>query len=110
MNRDMAADRLISDNALAEPLEADGASIALATAATTLAAIKASEVGLWEAGPGTDIDVEIDEVFLVLAGAGTVTFEDGSTLALAPGVVVRLVAGDRTTWTITDRLRKLYLA
>lgn len=65
---------------------------------------------LWEAGPGTDTDVEVDEVFLVLAGAGTVTFEDGSSLALQAGTVVRLLEGDRTTWTITDRLRKLFLA
>jgi hypothetical protein len=30
--------------------------------------------------------------------------------ALRPGVVVRLAAGDRTTWELTGRLRKLYLA
>ena len=110
MRGGIAAERLISDNVLAEPLESDGVSEILATASTTLTTTATSEIGLWEAGPGTDTDVEIDEVFLVLAGAGTVTFEDGSTLALRPGEIVRLVAGDRTTWTITDRLRKLYLA
>ena len=110
MSGGTAADRLISADVLTEPLEDDGVSVALATSSTTLTAVKASEVGLWEAGPGTDTDVEVDEVFLVLAGAGTVSFEDGSSLALRPGVIVRLVAGDRTTWTITDRLRKLYLA
>jgi len=49
-------------------------------------------------------------VFLVLAGAGRVTFEDGSALDLRPGVLVRLHDGDRTTWEVTERLRKLYLA
>ncbi|MEO5662805.1 MAG: cupin domain-containing protein [Nocardioides sp.] len=105
-----AAARLISDDVLTERVETDGVSAILATASTTLTHASTWEIGLWEAGPGTDTDVEIDEVFLVLAGAGAVTFEDGSTLALRPGVIVRLVAGDRTTWTITDRLRKLYLA
>ncbi len=48
-------------------------------------------------------------LFVVLAGAGTVAFEDGSVLTLAPGVVVRLHAGDRTVWTVTETLRKLYV-
>ena len=68
------------------------------------------EVGLWEAEPGTETDVEVDEVFVVLAGAATVVVEGGETLDLGPGVVVRLYAGDRTTWTVTERLRKLYLS
>ena len=68
------------------------------------------EIGLWEAGPGTDVDTEIDEIFLVLSGAGTVTFADGSAIDLRPGVLVQLRAGDQTTWDITARLRKLYLA
>jgi len=68
------------------------------------------EVGLWEAGPGTDVDTEVDEVFLVLSGGGTLTFADGSAITLCPGVLVRLQEGDRTTWEITERLRKLYVA
>ena len=105
----LSASRLLSADVLSEPLEPDGGSAALHTAAATLAA-GAVEVGLWEAGPGTDTDTETDEVFLVLAGAGTVTFADGSALSLRPGVLVRLQEGDRTTWEITERLRKLYLA
>ena len=46
----------------------------------------------------------------MLSGAGTVTFDDGSAIELRPGVLVRLHDGDRTTWTITERLRKLWLA
>lgn len=114
-----AADRLVSADVAAEPLEPDGVSVALAGASRALvevgapvgASVEASvEVGLWEAGPGIDTDVEADEVFLVLSGAGTVTFADGSALDLRPGVLVRLHEGDRTTWRITERLRKLYLA
>lgn len=105
----MSAQRLVSDDVLSRPLDPDGVSAALATASAALVTTQV-EVGLWEAGPGTDTDVEADEVFLVLAGAGRVTFEDGSALDLRPGVLVRLHDGDRTTWEVTERLRKLYLA
>ncbi len=105
----MSARRLVSPDVLAAPVSPDGGSEPLATASAALVTT-AVEVGLWEAGPGTDTDVEADEVFLVLGGAGTVTFEDGSEIDLRPGVLVRLHEGDRTTWVVTERLRKLYLA
>ena len=31
-------------------------------------------------------------------------------VATAPGVVVRLTAGERTVWTVTERVRKIWLA
>ena len=68
------------------------------------------EVGTWEMAPGVDHDTEADEVFVVLAGRGRIDFEDGSTVELAPGVAVRLHAGERTTWTVTETLRKVYVA
>lgn len=87
-----------------------GGADALACADRELATHAGVSVGLWEAGPGVDTDVEVDELFLVLSGAGTVTFADGSAVELRPGVLVRLGAGERTRWEITERLRKLYLA
>ncbi len=105
-----ATDRLLCADLLRAPVEADGVSAALSTASATLAEEVGVEVGLWEAGPGSDTDVEVDEVFLVLEGAGSVAFADGSHLVLAPGVLVRLHAGDRTVWHLTERLRKLYLS
>jgi uncharacterized protein len=104
----MGAVRLLSPDLHAETATPDGVSAALSTS-TRVLLDDDIEVGVWEAGPGTDTDTEVDELFVVLAGAGTVTFEDGSSLALAPGVVVRLHEGDRTTWEITERLRKLYV-
>lgn len=79
------------------------------TVTTPLTVLGESEVGLWDMATGTDTDIEDDEVFLVLAGSGTVTFADGSRLDLRPGVLVRLVAGDATTWAVEEPLRKLYL-
>jgi uncharacterized cupin superfamily protein len=68
------------------------------------------EVGTWAIGTGIARDVEVDEIFLVLAGIGRVTFADGSSIELHPGVLVRLHAGDETSWEIRSPLRKLYLA
>ena len=110
MTAGAARHRLLCADVLPEPTPPDGVSHALATGSTELGELGGIEVGLWEAGPGTDVDVEVDEVFLVVAGRGTVTFDDGSAVALRPGVLVRLLAGDRTTWTIDERVRKLYLA
>lgn len=76
----------------------------------SLARIPGGELGLWEAAPGVETDTEVDEVFVVLAGAATVEVEGGPTLELRPGSACRLHAGDRTTWTVTETLRKLYLA
>ena len=104
----IAEARLLSSDIHTDAVEADGVSAALSTASRALYE-GGHEVGIWEAGPGTDTDVEVDELFLVLAGAGTVGFEDGSVLELRPGVLVRLCQGDRTTWQITERIRKLYV-
>ena len=105
-----AAARLLSGDVLDHDTEADGASSALATAHASITKLGTTSIGLWDAGPGVDVDVELDEVFLVLAGAGTLTFADGSTIDLRPGVLVRLSAGDRTHWVVESRLRKLYIA
>jgi uncharacterized cupin superfamily protein len=104
-----ASDRLVTADALAQPVGAE-AEDPLRTTSVELSEVGGVTVGLWSAGPGVDVDVETDEVFVVLEGRGTVTFEDGSVLALQPGAVVRLRAGDRTTWEIAERLRKLYVA
>lgn len=76
---------------------------------TTLAEARGVEVGLWEITPGTVVDIEVDEVFVVLSGRGRVMFEDSSYLTLAPGSIVQLRSGDRTTWTIEETLRKVYV-
>ena len=82
----------------------------LAADLAPLATLGDAEVGLWGMEPGVDHDTEVDEVFVVIAGRGTVEFEDGEVVTLAPGVAVRLRAGERTTWTVTETLRKVYVA
>ena len=68
------------------------------------------EVGVWEITPGVVIDTEADEAFVVLSGRATVAIAGGPTLTLAPGTVGVLRAGDRTVWTVTETLRKVYSA
>jgi uncharacterized protein len=94
--------RLLTTDALAADLGPDRT--------LPLADLGEVAVGVWEMAPGTEDDTEVDEVFVVLAGRGTVAFEDGEVVELAPGVAVRLTAGERTTWTVTEALRKVYVA
>ncbi|HEX6955085.1 MAG TPA: cupin domain-containing protein [Agromyces sp.] len=72
----------------------------------------AGELGVWEMTPGAMRDTEVDEVFLVIAGAATVEFVDPALppIVLRPGSIVRLDAGMQTVWTVTETLRKLFIA
>jgi uncharacterized protein len=80
------------------------------TAASTLTQFGDLEIGVWEMSVGTMTDVEADEVFVVLSGAATVDFADGTApLELRAGDIGRLAAGAETTWTVTETLRKIYL-
>jgi uncharacterized protein len=67
-------------------------------------------IGVWEHTPGVSRDVEADEVFVVLSGDATVAFDDGSpAIDLRSGSLVRLHAGQHTTWTVRETLRKVYI-
>ncbi|MGV8884794.1 MAG: cupin domain-containing protein [Microbacteriaceae bacterium] len=67
------------------------------------------EYGVWEMTEGAMSDVEESELFIVVKGAGTVRFDSGETIELGPGSVGRLDAGERTVWTVTSALRKIYI-
>ncbi|WP_136041298.1 MULTISPECIES: cupin domain-containing protein [unclassified Microbacterium] len=96
-----------------EPLPAEEV---LAGAPTTavheLATLGGVEIGVWEMAPGTATDTEADEVFVVLSGRATISFASSGVpdLEVGPGSVVRLAEGMRTTWTVTETLRKVYVA
>jgi uncharacterized protein len=72
------------------------------------------EMGVWEMSVGAMSDVETDEVFVVLAGAATIAFTgtDGTPrlIEIGPGWVGKLTAGLETVWTVTETLRKVYVA
>lgn len=73
--------------------------------------VAAGTIGIWEITPGVSSDVESDEVFVVLSGRGRIDFAEAghAPLDLRPGDVVRLRAGMRTVWTVTETLRKLWI-
>lgn len=81
------------------------------SSAAALGEFAGREVGVWEITPGVVTDVEADELFVVLSGAATVEFADEERIEhLSAGSVMRLTAGQRTVWTVTETLRKVYLA
>ncbi|MET1156048.1 cupin domain-containing protein [Arthrobacter sp.] len=71
-------------------------------------------LGVWEMSAGGMHDVEAEELFIVLAGRATVEIHGddrgAGIVALSPGTLMRLGAGMRTTWTVQERLRKVYLS
>lgn len=80
------------------------------TGVARLGSFAGSDYGVWEMSPGSMSDVEQDELFVVLEGTASLAFiDEGRTLELVPGVVVRLFAGTRTIWTVTERFRKIYV-
>ena len=80
-----------------------------AVALAAFAELGGVEVGVWEHSAGGSRDVEAAEVFLVLSGAATLTFDTGERVELVPGRLVRLHAGENTTWEVRETLRKVYV-
>ncbi|WP_298226429.1 cupin domain-containing protein [Gryllotalpicola sp.] len=80
-----------------------------ATGSTALGEVAGAEVGVWVMTPGSLRDVEAAEVSIVVAGRGSVEFDDGSVLELVPGVVFRLTDGQHAIWRVSVALRKLYI-
>ncbi|MFB0620567.1 cupin domain-containing protein [Streptomyces sp. AGS-58] len=64
--------------------------------------------GIWQITPGVVTDTEADELFVVISGSATIEVEDGPVLTVGPGDMAVLRAGDRTTWTVHETLRKAY--
>jgi uncharacterized protein len=65
--------------------------------------------GVWRCTEGTVTDVEADETFVVLEGRATIEAEGEEPVEVGPGDVCVLPAGARTTWTVHEKLRKVYV-
>jgi uncharacterized protein len=106
---------VLSADVMTEPLTADELSPSDVVAgspqvaAADLEAAGGVSIGVWEITEGAVTDTEVDEVFLVLAGSGRIAFDDGSEVTIQPGALVRLRAGERTVWTINEKVRKVYV-
>ncbi|MEJ6488343.1 cupin domain-containing protein [Leucobacter sp. USCH14] len=83
-----------------------------------LGGIGGAELGVWELRGGTVTDTEVDEIFIVLSGGASIELlevpgapeEAGRVFDVAAGDIMRLAAGTRTRWTVTDHIRKVYVA
>ena len=103
-----ALDLIIVREPVAADQVVDGAP---ATGFTTVTTFGELEVGVWEMTVGAMQDVESDEFFVVIAGRATVTFDaDDRVMNLSVGSVARLAAGEHTVWTVTETIRKVYIA
>ncbi|MET0449714.1 MAG: cupin domain-containing protein [Aeromicrobium sp.] len=111
----MTTSRVLSTDASTSALTADALDPADVVAgspevsSTSLLEADGVAIGIWQITEGAVTDTEADEVFVVLSGRAEVMFDHGETVPLGPGSVVRLHAGERTTWTITETLRKIYV-
>jgi uncharacterized cupin superfamily protein len=83
---------------------------ATATGLTSLVEFGGLEAGIWVHAAGRSTGDFGDEVFVVLSGRGHVTDQHGGRIDLAPGVVGVLRAGDITEWTVTEPIRKVWIA
>jgi len=77
----------------------------------TLGELGECAIGVWEISPGVSTDIEAEEFFIVLSGQATVEFsDDRPALRLHAGSVGHLAAGTATIWTVSETLRKVYVA
>lgn len=77
-----------------------------------LAELAGVEVGIWECTPGVSTDIEVDEVSVVISGRARIDFIAPAlpSIEVRAGDVVRLEAGMKTVWTVTETMRKIYVA
>lgn len=98
-----------------EPVPAAAAAAGTpSTAVQELGRFGGVDLGVWEMTEGGMYDTEADEVFVVLSGRATVQFLSPggsveSVQELGPHTLMRLTAGTRTRWDVTQTLRKIYL-
>ncbi len=67
------------------------------------------EVGAWEHSLGTSTDTEVEEIFITITGRVNVTCERGREITLELGTIGLLPSGAKTTWTVTQPLRKVWV-
>ena len=79
--------------------------------ALELGSLGGCETGIWELRDGAVFDTEVDEVFVVISGGATIELlDEGRSVDVKTGDVMRLTAGTRTRWIVRDHVRKVYLA
>jgi len=76
-----------------------------------LGKIGGAETGIWELRDGAVLDTEVDEIFVVISGGATIKLlDEGRSVDVRTGDVMRLTAGTKTRWIVKDHIRKVYIA
>lgn len=65
--------------------------------------------GVWQADPGIHADLPGQETVVVLQGRATVTNRAGESIEVGPGDLVFVDPGEVSTWTVHERLRKVFV-
>jgi uncharacterized cupin superfamily protein len=78
----------------------------------TFGGVAGAEIGVWECTRGTATDIEVDEVSVVISGHARSDFISPAlpSIEIGSGDVFRLAQGMKTVWTVTETLRKIYVA
>jgi uncharacterized cupin superfamily protein len=77
---------------------------------TQVASIDDMAVGIWDHTAGTSTHTEEDEVFIILSGSVIVTEDGADPIEFGAGDIGILRSGARTTWSVTQPLRKIWVA
>lgn len=69
------------------------------------------EAGIAELRDGAVLDTVSDEVFVVISGGATIKLlDEGRSVDVKTGDVMRLTAGTRTRWIVKDHVRRVFFA
>ncbi|MBB2948727.1 hypothetical protein FB565_008510 [Actinoplanes lutulentus] len=102
------AEVLVPHESVAADQVVSGAPTSGAVTVTTLDGLGVG-IGVWEMSAGAASDVEAEEAFVLLAGRAVIELEDGAKYEIKPGDLVRLAAGTKTVWHVSEPLRKVYV-
>jgi uncharacterized cupin superfamily protein len=75
-----------------------------------MASIDDMAVGVWDHTAGTSAHTEEDEVFIIVSGSAIVTEDGADPIEFGAGDIGILRSGARTTWSVTEPLRKIWIA
>ncbi|BCI55622.1 hypothetical protein NIIDNTM18_49000 [Mycolicibacterium litorale] len=65
--------------------------------------------GVWEAEPGVHREYQGQETVVILTGRATVEGSSGITVDVGPGDLVIVDPGEKTTWTVHEKIRKVFI-
>ncbi len=65
--------------------------------------------GVWEAEPGVHSGYQGQETVVILQGRATVTGESGQTVEVGQGDVFICQPGEKMTWTVHEKVRKVFV-